>query len=151
MKKVKKVLTSKVVADVAPSWFVSAMEKVATKHDVQNVVPAWFAPAMEKVIEKKLRNFATKDDLSGFATKDDLSGFATKDDLKREISHLARKDEMASSFCTIIDMLEECAKKDDFRKLESRLNKTMTTLSNHETRIIHLEGNFPPVSLRSSH
>ena len=142
MKKVKKVLTSKVVADVAPSWFVSAMEKVATKHDVQNVVPAWFAPAMEKVIEKKLRNFATKDDLSGFATKDDL---------KREISHLARKDEMASSFCTIIDMLEECAKKDDFRKLESRLNKTMTTLSNHETRIIHLEGNFPPVSLRSSH
>ena len=119
MKKVKKVLTSEVVTDVAPSWFVSAMEKVATKHDVQNVVPAWFAAAMEE--------------------------------MKKEVSLLARKDEMASSFCTISDMLEECAKKDDFRKLESRLNKTITTLSNHETRIIHLEGNFPPVSLRSSH
>lgn len=43
----------------------------------------------------------------------------------------------------VIDMLEERATKDDLRKLTIRVDKTLATLSNHETRIIHLEGTLP--------
>ncbi len=50
---------------------------------------------------------------------------------------------MSSSFHTIIDMLGECATKNDMKKMNLRLDKTIMTLSNHETRIITLEGSLP--------
>jgi hypothetical protein len=33
-------------------------------------------------LDERLKNFATKEDLTAFATKDDLKSFATKEDLK---------------------------------------------------------------------
>lgn len=139
MKKVKKVLARQKGVDVAPMWFVSAMEKF--EHKFEHVVPAWFPPAMEKALE----NYPTKNEL-----KEAVAPLATRKELAEAVAQLARKDEMASSFRTIIDILDECATKDDFKKLETRTHKTMMTISDHETRIIHLEGHFPPVTLGNS-
>ena len=48
---------------------------------------------IDKLLEKRLKNFANKDDLKTFATKDDLkkilSNYPTKKDLKRELDDLA--------------------------------------------------------------
>jgi hypothetical protein len=37
---------------------------------------------LDKTLDRRLKGFATKDDLKSFATKDDLKNFAKKDDLK---------------------------------------------------------------------
>ncbi|MCX6733227.1 MAG: hypothetical protein NTX63_00245 [Candidatus Peregrinibacteria bacterium] len=121
MKKIQKVSAKK--AKSAPAWFAPAMEKAMEriKHKIDHAVPIWFAPAMERA----------------------MALLATKEEMRTEISLLARKDEMASSFHAIIDMLDERATKDDLRKLTIRVDRTLATLSNHEARIIHLEGTLP--------
>jgi hypothetical protein len=54
---------------------------------------------LDKTLDRRLKGFATKDDLKSFATKDDLKSFATKDDLK----NFAKKDDL-KSFLTKDDL-----------------------------------------------
>jgi len=70
-------------------------------------------------IDKKLKRFATKDDLKRFATKDDLKRFATKDDLKR----FATKDD-----------LKRFATKSDLWQLEERIDGLEEKISRLPTK-----------------
>ncbi|PIP88402.1 hypothetical protein COW80_00620 [Candidatus Beckwithbacteria bacterium CG22_combo_CG10-13_8_21_14_all_01_47_9] len=67
-------------------------------------------------IDKKLKRFATKDDLKRFATKDDLKRFATKSDLwqleeridglEEKISRLPTKNEFYTSMDKLMGEIE---------------------------------------------
>lgn len=61
---------------------------------------------IDKLLQKRLKNFATKDDLKSFATKDDLkkelSKYATKDDLKKVLSKHPNKEDLKKALDDLV-------------------------------------------------
>ncbi len=67
--------------------------------------------SISDMMDKKLQNFATKEDLKALATKEDLKAFATKEDLR----------ELENNILEEVDTVQEKAN-DHFKRIEKRLD-----------------------------
>lgn len=85
---------------------------------------------IDKLLQKRLKDFATKDDLKNFATKDDLkkelAQYATKEDLRKSLAMLRKQikediDEAAMDVFKSADKRK--AEKENLEKLEKRVDK----------------------------
>lgn len=83
---------------------------------------------IDGILQKRLKGFATKEDLQQFATKEDIQSLATKRDLKSELSKYATKDD-----------LKKLATKEDLDDLLGDIIEAVDKNKAEKTQVVKLE------------